>query len=179
MRQTLQPTKELRDEIAKMNIRLGQKLEGQKKINSIKNITSATVDTLIKETLWFNHANKMKKQSLTESIKSKSVINISTYYLYIGIKYANVIEQIQKLPEIEKEFLLVYLNKKMALCQSRYKMYTILCHFDKAKEQKLLLSAIKTANQAIAGQNQDVEMLKKIKKQNKYITAFTEEKYEY
>ena len=55
----------------------------------------------------------------------------------------------------------------------------MLCHFDKAKEQKLLLTAIKTANQAIAGQNQDVEMLKKIKKQNKYITAFTEEKYEY
>ena len=67
----------------------------------------------------------------------------------------------------------------MFLCQSRYKMYTMLCHLDKAKEQKLLLSAIKTANQAIAGQNQDVEMLKKIKKQNKYIAAFTEEKYEY
>ena len=36
-----------------------------------------------------------------------------------------------------------------------------------------------TAEQAILGQNQDVEMLKKIKKHNKFITAFTEEKYEY
>lgn len=179
MSQTLQPTKELREEIAKMNIRLGQKLAGKNKVALIKNITEATVDTLIKNTLWFNHANKMKKQSLNESIKSKSVINISTYYLYIGIKYANIIEQIQNLPEIEKEFLIINLNNKMVLCQNRYKTNTILGHFDKAKEQKLLLSAIKTANQAIAGQNQDVEMLKKIKKHNKFITAFTEEKYEY
>ena len=179
MSQTLQPTKELREEIAKMNIRLGQKLAGQKKVKTIEKITNATVDTLIKNTLWFNHANKLKKQSLYESIKSKSVINISTYYLYIGIKYANIIEQIQNLPEIEKEFLIVNLNNKMALYQRRYTMYKMLCNFEKAREQKLLLSAIKTANQAIAGQNQDVEMLKKIKKQNKYITAFTEEKYEY
>ena len=179
MSQTLQPTKELREEIDKMNIRLGQKLAGKNKVAIIKNITEATVDTLIKNTLWFNHANKMKKQSLNESIKSKSVINISTYYLYIGIKYANIIEQIQNLPEIEKEFLLANLNKKTLLYQRRQKMYSILCNFEKAKEQKLLVNAIKTVNQAIAGQNQDVEMLKKIKKHNKFITAFTEEKYEY
>ena len=116
MSQTLQPTKQLREEIAKMNIRLGQKLEGQKRVQSIKKIPSATVDTLIKNTLWFNHAKKIKKQSLNESIKSKSVINISTYYLYIGIKYANIIEQIQNLPEIEKEFLIINLNNKMVLC---------------------------------------------------------------
>ena len=48
-----------------------------------------------------------------------------------------------------------------------------------AKQQKLLAEPTLTAEQAILGQNQDVEMLKKIKKHNKFITAFTEEKYEY
>lgn len=166
MSQTLKVTPELRQQVAYINKILGEKLEAKKKIKTLNNITDAVVDTLIKNALWFNHAQKMNSEKLLVPLKTKEIINISNYYLYIGLGFASCIQNYQKLPEIERRYVELILKQRYNIYVAAYKSNILRGKLSVAKEQKQLANATKLAFFAVKGKDKNVEMFLKMKQQN-------------
>lgn len=121
----------------------------KQKLNAINLATDQLVNQAIKNGIIFNRVNGLEANANT--ISAKKVVYSD---------YKRFIEKICALPEIEREFLMLNLNKNCIKCKRKFAMYTAILDFESAKKYKIIGGALKTAMRSIEGKNRFLELVK-------------------
>ena len=131
------------------NQKIMRKYFDNMKLQTIKKATDALVKTAIKNGVVFNAVCKIEPTPQNIGLK-KSVYR----------QYMDFIGNINALPVIEKEYVMIKFEDKMKALKKQYYLEVAKGFFDEAKAYKMQVLALNTTLLSLKGQNKKFEIVR-------------------